>query len=703
MDAKSRRAPPAPLARKGRHVVKRHGYIVPDEYAWLRARNWQEVIREPGKLDAEIRQHLEAENSHTEAVLRDTRSLQAKLFEEMKGRIKEDDSSVPSPDGPWSYFVSYETGKQYPLVCREPRHGGRRETLLDANVLASKFSYFDLGGTEHSPDHKLLAYAYDDKGSEFYKLHVRDLATGKDLADEVHDSRGDMAWADDSRTLYYTWLDSNHRPAKVYRHRLGTPTAEDELVYEESDPSFFMSLGKTQSGRFILISTGDHETSEVRLIDASVPESRLRLVARRKKGLKYDVEHAVIDGEDQLVILTNADGADDYKIVRAPVAKPSRRNWVDIEQHIAGRLILDIICFAGHLARLEREGGLPRIIIRRWSDGAEHAITFREEAYSLGMSGGYEFDTTKLRFSYSSMTTPTEIYDYDMSSRRRTLRKVEEVPSGHDPKHYVTRRVMAPAEDGEEVPVSLLYRRDVRLDGTAPLLLYGYGSYGMAMPASFSTGRLSLVDRGFVYAIAHVRGGKEKGYRWYRDGKREKKTNTFTDFIAAGEYLAAQKFTRRGRIVAQGGSAGGMLMGAVANRAPDLFLGIIAEVPFVDVLNTMLDDGLPLTPLEWPEWGNPIASKRDFNLIRSYSPYENVAEQDYPHILALAGLTDPRVTYWEAAKWVARLRARRTDDNLLLLKVNMDAGHRGASGRFDRLKEVALVYAFALKIAGLKP
>ncbi|RME98438.1 MAG: S9 family peptidase, partial [Alphaproteobacteria bacterium] len=416
----------------------------------------------------------------------------------------------------------------------------------------------------------------------------------------------------------------------------------------------------------------------------------------RETGHEYDVEHH----GGRLFILTNSGGAEDFRIVETALESPGLEHWRDIEPHKPGRLILDITSFAGHLVRLEREEGLPRIVIRRLADGEEHAIAFKEDAYSLGLEPGYEFDTTTLRFSYSSMTTPTQVYDYDMERRERTLRKTQEVPSGHDPEDYVTRRIMAPAHDGETVPVTLLYHAQTQLDGSAPVLLYGYGAYGISIPASFSTNCLSLVDRGFVYAIAHVRGGKEKGYRWYREGKLGKKMNTFKDFICAAEHLIAQGITSRGAIIAHGGSAGGMLVGAVANMAPELFRGIIAEVPFVDVLNTMLDDTLPLTPPEWREWGNPIESKEQYEWIAAYSPYDNVSAQDYPNILALAGLTDPRVTYWEPAKWVARLRARRTDSNLTLLKTNMEAGHGGASGRFDRLKEVALSYAFALKISG---
>ncbi len=410
--------------------------------------------------------------------------------------------------------------------------------------------------------------------------------------------------------------------------------------------------------------------------------------------------HPALDGVESLVIETNADGAEDFKIVTAALASPGRAHWRELVPHKPGRLILSQSAFRDHLARLEREDGLPRIVVRALDDGSEHTVAFAEEAYSLGFDPGYGFDKAEIRFSYSSMTTPSEVWDYDMSSRARVLRKRQEVPSGHDPKNYVTRRLMAPAPDGELIPVSLLFAKDTPLDGTAPCLLYGYGAYGISIPASFSTSRLSLVDRGFVYAIAHIRGGTEKGWRWYRDGKLTKKTNTFSDFIAAGDHLVAQKIVAPDRIVAHGGSAGGMLMGAVANLKPELFAGIIAEVPFVDVLNTMLDDTLPLTPPEWPEWGNPITDRQAFDTIRAYSPYDNVAAKDYPAIFALAGLTDPRVTYWEPAKWVAKLRAVKTDDNPLLLRTNMEAGHGGAAGRFDRLEETAQVYAFALAVAG---
>ena len=686
-----------PVAPRRPHSFTRHGITVNDDYAWLKDEKWQEVLRDPSVLDPDIRHYLEEENVYTDSLLGHTAPLQKTLVREMRGRIKEDDSSVPSPDGPFAYFRRFREGGQHELFGRMPRAGGEGQIVLDGDALARDHAYFKFGGSRHSHDHKLQAWSADTKGSEYFSIRVRDWATGRDFDDVVEETDGGVVWAADCKSFFYVKLDDNHRPMQVWRHRLGTKQADDTLVYEEQDAGWFTHLHESTSGRFCVIAGGDHETSEQRLIDLAQPEAPPRLVAARQEGVQY----SLADRGDELFILTNADDAIDFKIVTAPLAAPERNNWRDLIPYRPGIYIIDIDLYAGHLVRLERANALPAIVIRDLATKEEHAIAFDEAAYSLDAMGSYEFDTTNLRFSYSSMTTPSEVYDYDMAIRTRTLRKRQEIPSGHDAADYVTTRIMARSHDGAEVPVSILHRKGLRLDGTAPLLLYGYGSYGMAMPASFSANRLSLVDRGFVYAIAHIRGGADKGWGWYLDGKREKKTNSFDDFAASARALIDAKYTSARRIVGHGGSAGGMLMGAVANRAGELFAGIVAEVPFVDVLNTMLDDSLPLTPPEWPEWGNPIESEKDFRTTLSYSPYDNVAAKVYPAILAMGGLTDPRVTYWEPAKWIARLRATMTGGGPVLLRTNMGAGHGGASGRFDRLDEVAIVYAFALWAVGM--
>ncbi len=678
---------PVPTAPRRPHSFTRHGITIVDDYAWLKDPKWQEVLRDPGVLDADIRQYLEAENAYTESLLGHTADLQKTLVREMRGRIKEDDSSVPAPDGPYAYLRKFREGGQHEMFGRSPRNGGEIQIVLDGDALAADHEYFRFGGARHSPDHRLEAWSADIKGSEYFTIRIRDWTTRADLDDLIEETDGSVVWNADSTAFYYVKLDDNHRPMQVWRHRLGTSQQEDVLIHQEKDTGWFTHIHESASGRFCVIAGGDHETSEHWMVDLANEEAKPRLVAARER----DVQYSVADRGDELFILTNADGAIDFKIVTAPLTSPERVHWRDFIGHREGVYIIDLELYANHLVRLERANALPSIVIRDLRTGEEHAIAFDETAYSLDTMGGYEFETTNLRFSYSSMTTPSEVYDYDMAERTRTLRKRQEIPSGHNPADYVTTRIMATSHDGAEVPVSILHRRDLKRDGRAPLLLYGYGSYGMAMPASFSANRLSLVDRGFVYAIAHVRGGTDKGWGWYLDGKRENKTNSFDDFAASARALISARYTSAKRIVGHGGSAGGMLM----------FAGIVAEVPFVDVLNTMLDDSLPLTPPEWPEWGDPIESAADFKTILSYSPYDNVAAKDYPAILAMGGLTDPRVTYWEPAKWIARLRATMTGGGPVLLRTNMGAGHGGASGRFNRLDEVAIAYAFALWAVGL--
>ena len=689
-------APQPPRAPEEPVVEERFGVRLEDPYAWLRDPDWRAAMLDPSRLRQPIREHLEAENTYTEAVLEPVREFRTRLFEELRGRIREDEASVPEPDGPYEYYARFREGGQHPLVCRRPRGStGEGTVLLDGDAEAQGHGYFQLGGWEHTDDHRCLAYAEDTTGAEAYTLRFLDLDSGERLAERIEGARGDFVWAADGRTLLYTVLDDAHRPRWVYRHRLGTDPADDTLVYEETDPGFFVGLDRTESRRYLLIETHDHTTSEVHVAPAEDPDAGFRCLLPRERGIEYSVS----DSGDAWIILTNR-GARDFRIVRAPLEAPSPERWQEIAPHRPGVLIQDMILFRDHLVWLETEDALPRIVVHRFHDGAEHVLAFEEEAYALGISPGLEYRTTTLRFTYTSLTTPERVYDYEMETRVRTLRKEQEIPSGHDPAQYVARRIYATAPDGERVPVSLLHRADDPPGSETPVLLSGYGAYGISQPAAFSPHRLSLVDRGFAFAIAHVRGGKERGYRWYEAGKLQHKPNTFRDYIACAEHLIEAGWTARGRIVVHGGSAGGMLVGAVLNQRPELFGAAIADVPFVDVLNTMSDASLPLTPPEWPEWGNPIESEAEFRTILGYSPYENVTRQAYPPILVTAGVSDPRVTYWEPAKWVARLRALKTDDNPLLLWTHMSAGHAGPGGRFDYLEEVALRFAFVLWVFG---
>ncbi len=696
-------SPPAPpkAPRDESNVIEQHGAKRIDPYAWLRADNWRDVMRDPSLLPQNIRDYLEAENAFTRARLEaPTEALQTELFEEMKGRIKDDDSTVPQLDGQWAYYRRFREGGEYPIYARkpapiafEPGEEGE-QLLLDAEEMGKGRDYFDLRTVSHSPDHQLLAYAVDDKGSEFYTIRIRDLETHEDLDEAIEAAYGDFVWGADSRTIYWVERDENARPVAVRRRRLGQPG--DDLVYREADPGFFVGVHKTTSQAFIVITANDHTTSESHVFPADAADPQPCLIAAREPGVEYELVHF----DDRFWISTNRDNALDFKIVTTTIDNPGAENWTDIVPHRPGALILGVDATHEHFIRLERENGAERIVIRNRTDGAEHVIDFTSPAYSLGLHGGHEWETLKLRFNYSAPDTPAQVYDYDMAARTRVLRKQQEVPSGHTPEDYIVERIDAHAPDGETVPVTILRHKSTPLDGSAPVLLYGYGAYGLTIPDDFRTARLSLVDRGFIYALAHVRGSMAKGYRWYLDGKLEKKTNTFTDFIAAAHRLIEGGYTTKANIVAMGGSAGGMLMGAIANAEPDLFAGIIAAVPFVDVLNTMSDDTLPLTPPEWPEWGNPIEDADAHARIAAYSPYDQTTDRPYPPTLITGGLTDPRVTYWEPAKWAARLRHEAPNAGPYYLKINMDAGHGGVSGRFASLRETALDYAFALAATG---
>ncbi len=701
---------PPPRAEKRPRQIRQLDRVRHDDYAWLKDQNWRKLMDDPALLDADIRAYLEAENAYTQAMMADTKPLQATLLAEMKGRIKDDDSSVPAPDGPWSYAHRYRPADQHGEYYRF-RHGqsheqgnNKTETLLDADALAREtrtqgFSFFDIGNVSHSDDHRYLAYSMDVQGAERYTITICDLETGLAITPALENTAGDFVFAKDEAqhqlTLFWVERDDNNRPSKVWRKNILDNAAKRELVYDEPDPGFFVSLGRSDTGNYIEINCHDHTSSETWLIPAKTPTSPAICAAPRLRGREYGLHD---HGED-FYVLTNGDGATDFKIMRTSQSRPHADQWQDFIPHKPGTLILALETYKGYLVRLERRNALPQIVIRDLATGRENVIAFDEQAYALGLMGGYEFDTKWLRFSYSSPTTPGQIFDYNMETGERVLRKTTQIPSGHNPKDYQTRRIQIKARDGQNIPVTLIMGANFKQDGKAPCLLYGYGSYGITISAAFRSNLLSLIDRGFVYAIAHIRGGKAKGYDWYTQGKLETKQATFDDFVDVGRGLAKLQYTDEGRIIAHGGSAGGLLVGAAVNQAPEIFAGIIAAVPFVDVLNTMSDESLPLTPPEWPEWGNPLRDTKAYDTIASYCPYTNVKHQAYPPILITAGLTDPRVTYWEPAKWAAKLRDHQTGDGPILLKTNMDAGHQGEPGRYDSLKETAFEYAFALKLA----
>jgi oligopeptidase B len=650
------------------------------------------MAEDPATID-----YLKAENAYTEAMMRPHEELQKILYEEMRGRIKEADSSVPEKEGVYYYYTRFEEGAQYPIYCRKRESlDSTEEILLDVNELAKGKDYLRLGAFQNSPDHRWLAYSLDADGSERFTIYVKNLETGELLAEAIPDAFYSLEWANDNQTFFYTVLDERHRPLKVFRHRLGDSPGADELVYQEEDQGFFVGVGKSASQRFIYVVAEGNNMSEWYYLDADQPRGGLTLIEPRRPGFEYDV----VDYSDRFLIRHNDDGAKDFKVSETLISSPAKDNWRDFIPYEAGRPILNISPFKHYLAISYRSMGLPQIQVRHLDSEKTHDIAFDDPDYSVRVNEGREWDSSTLRFTYASLSTPPTVYDYNMATGSRELRKQTEVLGGFESGNYVTRRLWATARDGIRVPISVLFRKGTPLDGSAPLYLYGYGSYGLIMEADFGSARLSLVDRGFIFAIAHIRGGLEMGWDWYEQGKLLNKKNTFNDFIDCAEFLIAEGYTSEGNIVAVGGSAGGMLIGVVANARPELFKAVVAHVPFVDVLTSMLDDGLPLTTVEYNEWGNPNQEEY-YKYIKSYAPYDNLQPQDYPHMLVTGGISDPRVTYWEPAKWVARLREIKTDQNMLLLKINLDSGHTGASGRFERLKEVALEYAFILLAVGM--
>ncbi len=693
---------PAPAAPKQVHTQSRFGVQWSDDYAWMRDDNWQAVMRDPSVLNADIRAHLESENAYTEDALAPLTDLKDKIFEEMKGRLEPTARGVPMPDGPFAYFHFYREGDQHGVYARHDVAASdpQDDIILDCDAEAKGKKFFDLGDVSHSPDHAWLAYSYDDKGSENYQVFLRDLESGEVSSTGIDRSAGALIWAADNRTLFWVERDENQRPYAVRFRDIFDARGKIHTAYEETDPGFFVSVSSSDDDKYIEISAHNHTTSEIHRIPSSVPQTPPVCFSPRQAGIEYSLH----DQGGTTYILTNSGGAVDFQIMTGESGQTPEQ-WKSYIPHQSGRLILGMESFAHWLVRLEREDALPRLVIRNMKSGPdygeEHAIEMPEAAYGLGIKSGYEYATDTLFFSYASPSRPGTVYRYDMKTRERVTVREQIVPSGHTPEDYRVERISISARDGESIPVTILARKDVQIDGSNPCLLYGYGSYGITIPAAFRTNLLSLVDRGMVYAIAHIRGGMSKGYQWYLDGKLEKKTNTFNDYVDVGRALADLGWTSEGRIVAHGGSAGGLLVGAAMNQAPELFAGVIAAVPFVDVLNTMSDTELPLTPPEWPEWGNPITDEDAFKRLWSYSPYDNVTARNYPPCLITGGLTDPRVTYWEPAKWAAKLREYQTGEAPILLKINMDAGHQGESGRYDSLKETALEYAFALECAGL--
>lgn len=666
-----------------------YGDIRVDNYHWLRK-----------KTDPAIIEYLEAENEYTEQVMKPTKRLQEKLYKEIVGRIKETDLSVPEKKGVYYYYTRTEESQQYPIYCRKKGSlDAKEEVLLDQNELAEGREQLALGAYKISPNHQLLAYSIDTTGGEIFSLFVKDLNTGELLADRIDNVYYSAEWANDNRTIFYSTLDEAKRPFKLFRHPLGTDPQEDELVFHEKDEAFHLSFSKSRSEDFLMITLGSMTTTEVRYLKADDPTGRFKVLHPRQHELEYHAEHL----GDVFYIMTN-DGAKNFKVVKAAVKDPSRKNWQEVLPHREAVKVDGLDAFKNHLVVYERESGLKKIRVINIADQEFHYVDFPEPVYTFQATGNPEFDTSLLRFNYTSLITPRSVYDYDMDARSRELLKQYEVLGGYDPADYQSERISAEAPDGTTIPISLVYRKGMVKDGSNPLLLYGYGSYGASIELTeptFSSNRLSLLDRGFIYAIAHIRGGGEMGRYWYEDGKLLHKKNTFTDFIACAAHLIASDYTSRDRLAINGSSAGGLLMGAVTNMRPDLFKVVIAKVPFVDVLNTMLDATIPLTVIEYEEWGNPT-EKEYYDYIKSYSPYDNVEAKAYPNILITAGLNDPRVQYWEPAKWTAKLRALKTDNNRLLLKTEMGKGHFGASGRYDYLRDVAFDYAFIIDVLGLK-
>lgn len=675
--------PKPPDLEKIKKVFKEHDNERIDNYYWLNERDNPKVIN-----------YLKGENAYLKKVLKHTEKLQDSLFNEIVGRIKQTDMSVPYKHNGYFYFSRYEKGKEYPVYSRKKGNlDAQEEIMINANKRAEGKKYYKAVGLQVSPNNKILAYGEDTLGRRKYTIRFKNLETGKFYKDQIPVTAGMIAWANDNQTIFYTIKDESLRPYKILMHKLGSDAKNDKVVFHEEDATYTTGCFRTKSGDYIMIHSASTLSDEYRFLDANKPNGDFKVVQARERGLEYNVDHF----KDKFYIRTNLD-AQNFRLMEAPVSKPSKENWREIIPHRKEVLLEDIEIFNQYLVTEERKDGLMQLRIipyNNWDD--DHYIKFDEEAYTSYIGTNMEFDTQVLRFGYTSMTIPNSVYDYNMKTKEKTLMKRQEVLGGYDPSNYHSERLWATADDGTRIPISMVYKKGIRKNGQNPLLLYAYGSYGSSLDPYFSVSRVSLLDRGFIFAIAHVRGGEEMGRQWYEQGKLLHKKNTFTDFNDCAEFLIEKKYTNPDKLFAMGGSAGGLLMGAIANMKPGLYTGIIAQVPFVDVITTMLDESIPLTTGEFDEWGNP-KNKKFYDYMLSYSPYDNVRKQKYPNMLISTGLHDSQVQYWEPAKWVAKLRDMKTDNNLLLLHTNMSAGHGGASGRFEQYKETALEYAFMIDL-----
>lgn len=675
--------PSPPKAAIRPHVMTMHGHTRIDNYYWLNERENPEVLA-----------YLEAENQYADACLKHTEPLQEQLFKEITSRIKQDDNSVPIKIRDYYHYTRFEEGKEYPIYCRK-KHSleAEEEVILDGNVLAEGHAFFEIGEVSLSEDDRLLAYSVDTVSRRIYTVYVKDLQTGELVGEPIENTSGNVVWASDNKTLFYGVKDETLRPCKIMRHRLGTNPSDDVMVFEETDETFVTYISKTKSRKYLIINSESTLSSECRILESDRSENSFRVFQERQPDMLYGIDHY---GE-HFYIQTNADGARNYKIMRTLINQTGKANWEEVVAHREKVMIEGFTIFSKFFVIEEREDGLVKIRVKSWDGQTDYYIDFGEPTYTAGVGANPDFDAVTLRFAYTSMTTPSSVFEWDMERRTKTLLKQQEIVGGYNPNDYVTERLMAPSHDGVMVPISIVYKKGLDKNGQNPLVLYGYGSYGSSMDAYFSLARLSLLDRGFVWAIAHIRGGEEMGRQWYEDGKMLNKKNTFLDFIACAEHLINIGYTSSQKMFAMGGSAGGLLVGAVVNMRPDLWKGVIAQVPFVDVVTTMLDESIPLTTGEYDEWGNPN-EKQYYDYILSYSPYDNVEAKDYPAMLITTGLHDSQVQYWEPAKWAAKLRALKTDKNPLYLKTEMDYGHGGASGRFEGYKEVVLEYAFMLDV-----